>query len=226
MRKTINFGPCEDNTIPLSFTFITAFFSFVKMIGICSSKRTRDEDDDGLQLKRRSNPSGPSIHDFTLKAFTSQYGTVDVQLSKLLHEFRYVVLFCYSNDFTPQACQDLKSIEENAQTFLNLQTAPLAMSTDHPHVHDAFVRFPAGLGFKPRFPLLSDSVRLLSNHLGTADRDNGCSKRAVFVLDQSRKVRYSIVLHGNQPFPMETIIVKVHFFHFSFFPYSRCYGKN
>ena len=184
---------------------------------------------------------------------------------------------------TPQAAQDLKSIEyewsfppsqcwitadwstviiffcrESAQTLLNFQTAPLAMSTDQPHVHQAFVQYPAGLGYRPSFPLrkltppflfrlwyisfiVSDNVRLLTNHLGVLDSERGCSKRyveahqvnaelvsnwhcirAIFVLDTLRFIKYSKVLRDNEPFPMETILSKVRF---SIFPYSRCDGK-
>ena len=74
-----------------------------------NTKRVRDEIEDYSQQqqqqqrrKRQYHPSSiitPSIiHDFTLKAYTHQHGIVDVQLSKILTDFRCAVLFCYAHD--------------------------------------------------------------------------------------------------------------------------------
>ena len=55
------------------------------------------------QRKRRSADYKTSIltspvHDFILKSYTGQHGVVDLQLSKILAEFRCVALFCYAHD--------------------------------------------------------------------------------------------------------------------------------
>ncbi|KAG2219869.1 hypothetical protein INT45_000756 [Circinella minor] len=72
-------------------------------------KRARDETEEydlqqQQQRKRRSSNHKSSIitssiiHDFTLKAYTHQHGIVDVQLSKILTDFKCAVLFCYGHD--------------------------------------------------------------------------------------------------------------------------------
>ncbi|KAI9488948.1 hypothetical protein BDB00DRAFT_644320 [Zychaea mexicana] len=160
------------------------------MIGIqLHNKRIRDEEEEGRRkLKRRSSAHSAQtpVHDFTLKAYINQHDIVDLQLSQILVDFQCVVLFCYAHDFTPQAQQDLRLIEECVETLINLQAAPLAMSTDHPHVHRAFANFPSGLQFTPRFPMVSDSVRLVSSHLGILDHEQGCAKRYIQVMKSSR----------------------------------------
>ena len=46
----------------------------------------------------KSSTITPSVHDFILKSYTAQHGVVDLHLSKILSEFRCVVLFCYAHD--------------------------------------------------------------------------------------------------------------------------------
>ncbi|KAI9278204.1 hypothetical protein BDA99DRAFT_491455 [Phascolomyces articulosus] len=196
------------------------------MIGIQHNKRIRDDEEDYQsttstsfqQLKRRSTdytasmtiPSKPFVHDFTLKAYTQHHGIVDLQLSKVLAEFQCAVLFCYAHDFTPQAEHDLRSIEDYAQILMKTHhAAPLALSTDHPQVHQAFASFPNGLKFKPSYPMVSDHVRLITNHLGILDQEQGCSKRAILIIDSMRNVFDAIYLQDNQPFPMTTVMSKV-----------------
>ncbi|KAI8078476.1 thioredoxin-like protein [Thamnidium elegans] len=120
-----------------------------------------------------------------------------LQLSVLLSKHKAVILFFYECDFAPSACNDLQRINNHFDRFQSLNTLPLAMSTDTEMVHTAFLNQSA-LGFTPSFPLLSDTTRSVSRHFNVINNETGLARRAAFIIDKTRQVRFSFVLEDNR----------------------------
>ncbi|KAI7876101.1 thioredoxin-like protein [Lichtheimia hyalospora FSU 10163] len=173
------------------------------MLYATCNKRGREDEHEPEPIRRRLITRN-TIHDMTLKSYMQHDDSfTDLTISKLLDHARHLVLFCYRNDFTQQAIQDLNNIHNYAAEFLALQAVPLALSTDTTMTHRAFARLlPQPLGF----PLLSDNVRLFCNHLGILDKENGCSKRAIFIINPDNEIVFSQLYDDTTPFQIDTLI--------------------
>ncbi|KAI8352847.1 thioredoxin-like protein [Choanephora cucurbitarum] len=134
------------------------------------------------------------------------------QLSSLFSTFKAVVLFFYEGDFTPISCKDLSLIHHNFERFQSLGAIPVAISTDTEMVHKAFVD-QSSLGFDPSFPLVSDTTRSVSRHFNVINSETGMARRAAFVIDNTRQIRFSFVLEDNRlSHSMDTICTILHTF--------------
>ncbi|CEG76123.1 hypothetical protein RMATCC62417_11061 [Rhizopus microsporus] len=119
-----------------------------------------------------------------------------IQLSTLLGQYKAVALFFYEGDFTPSASKDLMSINHHVARFESLNTIPLAMSADTEMVHSAYIH--SELGFTPSFPLVADTTRSVSRHFNTIHPSTGFTHRAVFIIDRTRKIRFSFVIEDSR----------------------------
>ncbi|KAJ8652497.1 hypothetical protein O0I10_011895 [Lichtheimia ornata] len=173
------------------------------MLFATCNKRLREDVDEPEPIRRRLITKN-TIHDMTLKSYMQHNDSfADLSISKLLNHARHLVLFCYRNDFTPQAIQDITDIQNYAAQFLALEAVPLALSTDTTMTHRAFARLlPQPLGF----PLVSDNVRLFCNHLGTLDKEHGCSKRAIFIINPDKEIVYCRLYDDTTPFHIDPLI--------------------
>ncbi|KAI8984208.1 thioredoxin-like protein [Mycotypha africana] len=116
-----------------------------------------------------------------------------LQLSNLLNTHKAVVLFFYESDF---AVNDISLISRHYERLQHLNSVPLAMSTDTEMVHAAFLR--SSLTFSPPFPLVADTTRSVSRHFNVINPDSGLTQRSAFIIDRSRKVRFSFVLEDSR----------------------------
>ncbi|KAI8369949.1 thioredoxin-like protein [Blakeslea trispora] len=144
----------------------------------------------------RSNMVAP---DFNCAAII-QHEIGRFQLSSLFSAHKAVVLFFYEGDFTPISCKDLALIHHNFERFQSLGAIPVAISTDTEMVHKAFVD-QSILGLDPLFPLVhlvSDTTRSVSRHFNVINSETGMARRAAFVIDNTRQIRFSFVLEDNR----------------------------
>ena len=66
----------------------------------------------------------------------------------------------------------------------------LAISTDSPHVHQAWMEFALG---KLAFPLASDMTHQVSRDYGVLLEEQGVAQRGLYVIDPKGVVRYEVV---------------------------------
>lgn len=89
------------------------------------------------------------------------------------------------------------------------------MSTDTEMVHTAFMS-QSTLGFIPLFPLgknnilsysglsdsyvllVADTTRSVSRHFNVINPETGLARRAAFIIDNTRQVRFSFVIEDNR----------------------------
>lgn len=100
-----------------------------------------------------------------------------------------VVLAFYAFDFHPSCTREMCDLRDLEWFGVEERVTPLGLSTDRVFSHGAF-----GAEYGLDFPLLSDSDGAVSEEYGVLyDEVNGhrrVSKRAVFVVDEGREIRY------------------------------------
>lgn len=105
-----------------------------------------------------------------------------------LSEFRgqkNVVLAFYPFDWSPVCSLQLPGLQENLNTFRNLNAEVLGISIDSRHSHRAFAEH-----LRLEFPLLSDFDKKVIEAYGVI-REGGFSERALFVVDKQGVIRYA-----------------------------------
>ncbi|KAI9481068.1 MAG: hypothetical protein EXX96DRAFT_565253 [Benjaminiella poitrasii] len=114
-----------------------------------------------------------------------------LQLSTLFSKYKAVVLFFYNYDFASIACKDLSLIDHYFERLQSLNAMPLAMSTNAEMTRSI-------LNFIPSFPLVADMTRSVSRHFNVLNPETGLIRRAAFIIDNTRQVRFSFVLDDNR----------------------------
>lgn len=106
------------------------------------------------------------------------------------HRGRNVVLVFYPFDWSPVCGDQLALYNELLDEFDALSAQVIGISVDSIWCHAAFVR-----DRKYRFPLLSDFEPKgeVSRLYGAYDSHEGCSERALFVVDAAGVIRWSFL---------------------------------
>jgi peroxiredoxin len=126
--------------------------------------------------------AGTAAPDFELYATPDQ----SLRLSELRP--RPIILAFYPADWSPVCGDELALLDENLPAFRNLGATVIGISVDGVWCHCAFAR---ELGL--HFPLLSDfePKGAVSRLYGAYRDDDGCSARALFVIDGEGVIRWS-----------------------------------
>jgi len=128
---------------------------------------------------------GETAPDFSLRSADGR----EVRLSEAIRQNAYTILAFFPAAFSSVCTNEMNVFEEALDEFSNLSAGILAISVDNVHARREFA---ARNGLE--FPLLSDfhphgKVAAAFGVLG----EDGTADRALFVLDQDRRVRYSFV---------------------------------
>ncbi|KAI8889346.1 hypothetical protein K501DRAFT_266889 [Backusella circina FSU 941] len=139
------------------------------------------------------------VFDFECKAVLKGH-IFDLQLSRIVSEAKYVILFFYSYDFTEQSKNDLQLIENYCSQFTALGALPLAISHDQVAIHTAFATprlTKNSLLFSPSFPLFSyDALQ----------SDYKRMKRTAVVINNDMQQVAHFSLADDKHFPMSKIL--------------------
>lgn len=106
----------------------------------------------------------------------------------------YTVVCFYPADFTFVCPTELVALDKAVGEFDARNTKVVGVSVDSVHSHAAWRRTPlndGGIG-ELSFPLLSDSLRELSDMLGILTED-GVTYRASYLLDKEGKIRHMVI---------------------------------
>ncbi len=127
-------------------------------------------------------PIGADAPDFTVP----QTHSAHCALHRLFG--RPVVLVFYPLDWEPVSRDQLVLYQKFAREFEWLGASLLGISVDHVYCHEAFAR-----DAQLRFPLLADFQPRgrVARRYGVFRQAKGISARALFVLDQHRRIRFS-----------------------------------
>ena len=98
-----------------------------------------------------------------------------------------MILFFYPADFTFVCPTELEELADNYETFKELDTEILSVSTDTVFVHKAWHDESKAVG-KVKFPMLADPAGKLSKHLGVYIEDEGVALRGTFIIDPDGKI--------------------------------------
>lgn len=95
---------------------------------------------------------------------------------------RWLVLFFYPADFTFICPTELEDLADNYDTFKQLDTEVVSISTDTVFVHKAWHDHSEAVR-KVTYPMLADPTGNLSRIFGTYIEDEGISLRGTFIID-------------------------------------------
>jgi len=105
------------------------------------------------------------------------------------------VLFSHPKDFTPVCTTELGYTEKLRPQFEQRNVKVIGLSVDPVDDHERWAAdIEATQGAKPRFPLIGDADRSVSNLYGMLHpkADSTFTVRSVFIIDPSKKVRAMI----------------------------------
>ena len=123
-------------------------------------------------------------------------GFIDIDSRTFQEEGKWSILLFYPFDYTFVCPTELMSYSNAFDTFQELNTAVLAISTDSHHTHLAWTRSKredGGVG-KLKIPLVADTASKISASYGVlvTDEDDemfGAALRGLFIIDPKGKIR-------------------------------------
>lgn len=136
---------------------------------------------------------GDRFPEFNLKGVVStdiQNAFVDV--NHKTYENQWQIYFFWPKDFTFVCPTEIAEFGNLNTDFADRDTQLLGVSTDSEFVHLAWKQQKTELKNLP-FPMLSDLKRELSQTLGILDQNEGVAKRAVFIVDPQKIIRFAMV---------------------------------
>lgn len=119
---------------------------------------------------------------------------VDIDQSNYSHQWK--IFFFWPHDFTFVCPTELAEFGRLNADFIDRDAQILGVSTDSEFVHLAWKQQHPDLSALP-YPMLADVTRQLSSALGILDKDQGVAKRAVFIVDPSNIIRFTMVTDPN-----------------------------
>ena len=128
---------------------------------------------------------GDKLQDFTLKDQDNKdFKSEDLRGKRVLLSFHPLA-------FTSICASQMKALEENLETFVQLKTVPLGLSIDQPFCKSAWAR---ELGIK-QVRLLSDfwPHGQVAKNLGIFREKQGFSERANIIVDEQGKIIFAKV---------------------------------
>lgn len=109
---------------------------------------------------------------------------------------KWLVLYFYSNNFTPNSASDLKSFQENLPEFQSQKIQVLGISTDSTSSHLTWSE-----ELKLTFPLLADiGEHQMGKDYNVYSERNGNHYPAIFVVDPESVLKFYQV--GSQEMPI------------------------
>ncbi|KAI0781666.1 peroxiredoxin [Irpex lacteus] len=114
----------------------------------------------------------------------------DISLSEYLG--KWVVLFFYPMDFTFVCPTEILAFNDSLDTFAELNTAVLSVSTDSAYSHFAWATQPrkeGGLGPDLKLPLIADRNQKISRDYGVLIEEEGVALRGLFIIDPKGVLR-------------------------------------
>ncbi|BFY98907.1 hypothetical protein BsWGS_01947 [Bradybaena similaris] len=114
----------------------------------------------------------------------------EIQLSD--YSGKYLVLYFYPLDFTFVCPTEIVAFDEKIDTFKDMNTEVVGVSTDSHFSHLAWINTPkkkGGLGGL-NYPLLSDFNKTISSDYGVLVEDEGLALRGLFLIDTSGIIRH------------------------------------
>ncbi|MEN9406720.1 MAG: hypothetical protein RLZ12_1004 [Bacillota bacterium] len=154
-----------------------------------------------------SNLVGREAPAFTLPS-TKNLAELDQSVSLTDYKGSWLVLFFYPRDFTFVCPTEIQSLAAHYSKLQELEVDVLGVSTDSTFTHRAWIQAPkatGGLGELP-FVLGADSTHKMSKNYGVFIPEEGCSQRALFIIDPEQKVRYQLVNDLQVGFNVQEII--------------------
>jgi len=117
--------------------------------------------------------------------------------------YSWAILFSHPADFTPVCTTELSRASQLGEDFSSRGVKLIALSCDSAEAHRQWIgdieKYGGGKTGAFPFPIISDEKRALANTLGMLDPMEIDSKgvpltaRAVFVVDQTKRLRLSIL---------------------------------
>eukprot|EP00735_Rhodelphis_limneticus_P014833 TRINITY_DN892_c0_g1::TRINITY_DN892_c0_g1_i1::g.25400::m.25400 TRINITY_DN892_c0_g1::TRINITY_DN892_c0_g1_i1::g.25400 ORF type:complete len:283 (-),score=99.59,sp/P35705/PRDX3_BOVIN/54.35/2e-82,AhpC-TSA/PF00578.16/7.6e-38,Redoxin/PF08534.5/7.6e-15,1-cysPrx_C/PF10417.4/1.7e-14 TRINITY_DN892_c0_g1_i1:715-1494(-) len=108
-----------------------------------------------------------------------------ISLQNYLQQGKYVVLFFYPKDFTYVCPTEILAFNDAAEEFRKVNAELIAISTDTPESHLAWIRTPrraGGLGGL-NIPLAADVTKNIANQYGVLLEDAGIALRGLFIIN-------------------------------------------
>ncbi len=132
--------------------------------------------------------------DFDEEAYFPQTNEVKrIRLSD--YRGKWVVLFFYPADFTFVCPTELGELANHYETFKELNTEIISVSTDRAYVHKAWSDASSTIK-KIKYPMLADNAIRVSRSYGTFIEEAGEDLRATFIIDPEGKIK-AYEFHNN-----------------------------
>lgn len=141
---------------------------------------------------------GKKFPDFTVKAMDEMGDTLKINvLEEAVNNKKKVLLFWYPKDFTFVCPTELHAFQAAAEEFKKRNTLLIGASCDTAEVHFAWLSTPKDNGGIEgvKYPLISDSTRVLSSALGILDVEDSVTYRATYLIDEDGAVFHESVNH-------------------------------
>ncbi|MYV53959.1 peroxiredoxin [Streptomyces sp. SID3212] len=139
---------------------------------------------------------GDTFPSFELTACVSlEKGAEFEEINHKTYEGKWKIFFAWPKDFTFVCPTEIAAFGRLAGEFADRDAQVLGFSGDSEYVHHAWRKDHPDLRDLP-FPMLADSRHELMRELGIEDAD-GFARRAVFVVDPSDEIQFSMVTAGS-----------------------------
>lgn len=137
--------------------------------------------------------TGNRFPEFSLKGVVStEIAKAFIDINHNTYQNQWQIFFFWPKDFTFVCPTEIAEFGKLHKEFADRDAQLLGVSTDSEFVHLAWKREQAALESLP-FPMLADIKRELSQSLGILDQQEGVAKRAVFIVDPEKIIRFTMV---------------------------------
>ncbi|XP_033302994.1 peroxiredoxin-2-like [Bombus bifarius] len=144
-------------------------------------------------------PHEPKVHVVPALSTTapawSGIAIIDLKMKEIClkdYEGKYLILLFYPYDFTFICPTEIIQFNDRIEEFNKLGCEVIAISTDSPYAHLAWIITPrkqGGLG-EMKIPFLSDKNQNISRMYGVLDEKEGICLKGLFVIDRNQLIRH------------------------------------
>jgi peroxiredoxin (alkyl hydroperoxide reductase subunit C) len=141
---------------------------------------------------------GKQAPDFTMETALGN-GKDFGKVSLSDYKGKWLVLFFYPLDFTFVCPTEITALSLAADTFAELNTEVLGVSTDSKFSHRAWInqdKNDGGLG-ELKFPLAADITKSVSADYGVLIEEEGIALRGLFIISPEGELKYQVVNHND-----------------------------
>ncbi|KOX73557.1 Peroxiredoxin 1 [Melipona quadrifasciata] len=161
--------------------------------------RSKIEQSDFCCNEQPQKPRKPEVHVVPALSTTAPAwsGTAIVNLEMKdisLNDYKgkYLIMLFYPYDFTFICPTEIIQFNDRIEEFNKLGCELVAISTDSPYTHLAWIITPrkqGGLG-EMRMAVLSDKNQSISRMYGILDEEEGISLKGLFIIDKNQLIRH------------------------------------